>query len=125
MKILIPTDDSLTIASAIDKAKSFRLLTIINGAIKEDALIPASTNLTDKYPFGLKELGEINLAGKVEVDLSDKVIVLASSSSKEAEKTLLRTKYAVFFTSEINIINALNVYIRNMESTESDYCCQP
>lgn len=125
MKILIPTDDCLTIASDFDKANSFRLLTIINGAIKEDSFITSSINLINEYPFGLKELGEINLTEKKGMEQSDRVIVFASSFSKETQKTLLKTKYEVFYTGEINIINALNGYAKELAAMESDYCCQP
>jgi hypothetical protein len=125
MKILIATDDCLTIASDFDKANSFRLLKIINGAIKEDSFLTPSIKSTNKYPFGLKELGEINPADKNGIEQSDRVIVLASLFSKKTEKTLLKTKYEVFYTSEVNIINALNVYIKEMVAMESDYCCQP
>lgn len=133
MKVLIPTEDCLTIAQNFDKANSFRLMTIINGCIKEDSFITSSVNLRDKYPFGLKELGEIDMANEKEPNTADKskinntdlFVVLAGSVSKETEKILLRTKYEVFHTSEINIINALNVYINEKVKKESDYCCQP
>jgi hypothetical protein len=133
MKILIPSDDCLTIASNFDKAKTFRLLTIINGSIKEDSFITSSINLRDKYPFGLKELGDITRpVGNVlyipdlkSVNKLNRQIVFTSSISEEAEKNLQEIHYEVFYTKETNIINALTFYLKNFVTMESDYCCCP
>jgi hypothetical protein len=133
MKILIPTDDCLTISRDFDKAVSFRFLTIVNGTIQKDSFITPSADLRSKYPLGLKDLGEIittdekiqdNTEGK-STDILNRCIVFASSVSKESEKVLHKMQYEVFYTGETNIINALNLYIRDMATMESDYCCHP
>ena len=133
MKILIPTNDCLTIAPNFDNATAFRLLTIINGSIKEDSFITVSNDLREKYPFGLKELGdnalpEENILNIVDLKNKNKLsrqIVFASAISGEAEKNLQKIHYEVFYTKETNIINALTFYLKNMVTMESDYCCCP
>jgi predicted Fe-Mo cluster-binding NifX family protein len=45
MKILMPTNDCLTIAPDFENAKAFRLLTIMNGSIKEDSFIIVADDL--------------------------------------------------------------------------------
>jgi predicted Fe-Mo cluster-binding NifX family protein len=133
MKILIPSDDCLTIAPDFENAKAFRLLTIINGLIKEDSFITASNDLRDKYPFGLKELKDNFLPEWNNPDTSnqknkDKLnlqIVITSGISREAEKNLQKINYEVFHTDEKNIFNALISYIKNHAAMESDYCCCP
>lgn len=133
MKILIPTDDYLTIAPSFDKAQTFRLLTIINGSVKEDSFIASSGNMRDKYPLVLKEPGDNNLLGgeaqkiidQGSTDKSDRHIVLASKVSTEAVKGLQKIQYEVFYTRETNIINALTSFIQEMATMESDYCCSP
>lgn len=133
MKILIPTNDCLTIAPDFKKAKAFRLLTIINGSVKEDSFITPSVNLRDKYPFGLKELGKNTLPEKNIPDttkLKDKnklsnQIAIVLGISGESEKNLKMINFEVFHTEETNIINALTSYLKNHAKMESDYCCYP
>lgn len=133
MKILIPSNDCLTIAPEFEDAKAFRLLTIINGLIKEDSFIFPSNDLRDKYPFGLKVLTDkfgqkednLNTANLKNKDKLNRKIVISSGISIETEKFLKRINYEVFHTVETNIINALISYMNNYATMESDYCCCP
>ena len=133
MKILIPTNDCLTVAPVFEDSNSFRLLTIINGAIKEDSLITASDDLRDKYPFGLKELRDIeskknsilNTSGLKNKNILVRQVAITLEISAEAEKNLQKINYEVFHTKETNIINALTSYLKNHAKMESDYCCCP
>ena len=133
MKILIPTNDCLTIAPDFENAKTFRLLTIVNGSIKEDSFITVVNELRDKYPFGLKELRdnalpEENILDTVNLKIENKFnrqIAIVSGISRESEKNLQKINYEVFHTKETNIINALNSYMKNHATMESDYCCCP
>lgn len=133
MKILIPTNDCLTRATDFENAKAFRLLTIINGLINEDSFIIITDDLRDKYPFGIKELKDnalpeeniinaVNLKNKNKLNLQ---IAIVSGISSESEKNLQKINYEVFHTEETNIINALNSYMKNHVTMESDYCCSP
>jgi hypothetical protein len=133
MKILIPTNDCLTIAPNFDNAKTFRLLTIINGSVKEDSVITALVDLRDKYPFGLKELGnnttpEVNIPDIANLKNKNKLnlqIAITLGISSEVEKNLKKINFEVFHTEETNIINALTSYLKNHANMESDYCCCP
>lgn len=135
MKFLIPSNDCLTITPDFENAKAFRLMTVINGQIKEDSFIFPSNKLTDKYPFGLKELSDKAGPDEDEVDLNvanqsyrlklNRKIVIASRISMETEKNLQKINYKVFHTAETNIFNALLSYINNFAAMESDYCCFP
>jgi predicted Fe-Mo cluster-binding NifX family protein len=133
IKILMPSNDYLTIAPNFENAKAFRLLTVINGLIKEDSFIFPSNDLRDKYPFGLKELSDsvvqdensLNIANLNYKDKLNRNIVIASGISIETEKNLQKINYNVFHTEETNIFNALISYINNYAAMESDYCCCP
>jgi hypothetical protein len=133
MKILIPSNDCLTIAPDFENAKAFRLLTIINGSVKEDSFVTVSDDLKDKYPFGLKELvalvvPEVNIPDTANLKSKNKSnmqIAITLRISNETEKNLQKINYEVFRTEESNIINALTSYIKNHEMMESDFCCSP
>jgi predicted Fe-Mo cluster-binding NifX family protein len=133
MKILIPSNDCLTIAPNFDNAKTFRLLTIINGSVKEDSFITSSVDLRKKYPFGLKELGdsttlEVNIPDVLILKNKNKLnlqIAIIIGISADAEKKLQKISYEVFHTKETNIINAVTSYLKNQGKMESDYCCYP
>jgi hypothetical protein len=133
MKVLIPTNDGLTIAPDFEKASAFRFLTIINGSIKEDSFITVANDLRDKYPFGLKELRDkalpeeniLNTPNLKNKNKLNRQIAITLEISIEAEKNLQKINYEVFHTEETNIINALTSYMKNHETMESDYCCSP
>jgi predicted Fe-Mo cluster-binding NifX family protein len=133
MKILIPTNDCLTIAPDFENAKAFRLLTIINGSIKEDSFVTVEDDLRNKYPFGLKDLRDnglvkINILNTPNLKNKNKLniqIAIVSGISSESEKNLQKINYEVFHTEETNIFNALISYMKNHATMESDYCCCP
>lgn len=133
MEMLIPTNDCLTVAPDFENAIAFRLLTIINGSIKEDSFITVANELRDKYPFGLKELRdnalpEENILNTINLKNKNKLnrqIAIVSGISSESEKNLQKINYEVFHTEETNIINALTSYVKNHTTMESDYCCCP
>jgi hypothetical protein len=133
MKVLIPTDDCLTIAPDFDRAKKFRLITIINGYVREDTFITSSFSSGQKRAFGLNGQGENTLP---EVDIKDGTdpghidefncrIAIIQEISSEAEKSLQKINYEVIHSEETNIINALTSYMKNHATKESDYCCSP
>jgi hypothetical protein len=133
MKVLIPTNDCLTIAPEFENAKAFRLLKIINGSVKEDFFVTVADDLKDKYPFGLKELrdnglAEINILNTSDLKNKNKLnqqIAITLDISAEAEKNLQKINYEVFHAEETNIFNALTSYMKNHATMESDYCCCP
>jgi hypothetical protein len=133
MKVLIPTNDCLTVAPDFENAKAFRLLTIINGSVKEDSLLSIDDDSENKLPFGLKELCGNDL---VEIKListpdhenknhTNRQIAIALEISAEAEMNLHNFNYEVFHTEETNIINALTYFLKNHVTMDSDYCCCP
>lgn len=133
MKILIPTNDGLTIAPDFDKASSFRLLTIINGIIKEDELRSVSNDVTYDFLFNGKDINEkVRHSGNMSNTIAVKnknseclKIAVTTSISNDAEKKLKKNNYEVFLTRETNITNAIIFYLKNYATIESDYCCSP
>lgn len=134
MKVLIPTNDGLTIAPDFEKASAFSFLTIINGSIKEDALRSASNDVRDNFPFNLKD--KCDTAKPTEnisstpPDLKNKdpfyrQIAITPGISHEIEIKLHKNNYEVFITQETNIINAIIFFLKNIATMESDYCCNP
>lgn len=122
MKILIPSNDCLTLAPDYENAKAFRLVTIINGLIKEDSFITASNDVRDQV---LAEEDSLNTNHLKNMNKLNRKIVITSGISIEAEKNLQKKNYEVFHTEETNIFNALISYLKNHATMESDYCCCP
>ncbi len=104
MKILIPTNDGLTIAPDFEKAKGFRFLTMINGVIQEDV---------------------IRTPEPVTKDPSYEQVVIIRGILPETEKNLRILDHEVLHTQETNIFNALFAYVKDHATTESNYCCCP
>jgi predicted Fe-Mo cluster-binding NifX family protein len=128
MRIIIPTDDRLTIAPDFERAKSYMMMTIMNGRINEEYCISVNKDLRDKYPFGLEELKNENSSNPASLkgeDIFNMQIALTLSLSHEAEGNLRKLNYQVFHTEEKNIINALASFLRDQAVIESDYCCCP
>jgi hypothetical protein len=128
MKIIIPTNDNITIAPDFENAKSFRMITIINGRINEESVITVTPALEDKYPFGVKEFGNVTYPDTQNVNNEDKMsqrIALTLNISSQAEHNLIKLNYVVFHSVEENIINGLNYFLKNQAVMESDYCCCP
>ena len=123
MKILIPTNDNITIAPEFENAKTFRLLTITDRIIIDDALITVVEDMKDKYAFGLKELS-VDTKTQSKNKLTQK-IAFASTISKDAEKNLMKLNYKLFKTDEKDIINAVTFYVNKYAVMECDYCCCP
>jgi hypothetical protein len=122
MKILMPSNDCLTIALDFDNARAFRLLTIINGLIKEDSFITASNDIRDQV---LMEDDNPDRSNLKNTDKLNRKMVIASAISIKTEKSLCQKNYEVFHTEETNIFNALISYLKTNLTMESDYCCYP
>jgi hypothetical protein len=126
MKVIIPTNDGLTIAQDLIKATSLRCLTIINGSIKEDTLKPVSCDSNENRPFRILEGSGLN---KSEIrDTKDPLyqqFVFTTGSTKEIEKKLQKINFRLFTSPETNIINAIIIFLKNQRNQESDYCCEP
>ena len=114
MEILIPTHDGLAIAPDYENASAFRLLNVINGVVKEDAIKPVENSIKDRIP-----------SDHSKEDPSLTQIVIAREILPETEKNLEAVNYKVFHTKETNIINALNFYLKSAATMESNYCCCP
>jgi hypothetical protein len=126
MKVIIPTNDGLTIAPDLNKATSLRCLTIINGSIKEDTLKPISADSNENRPFKI-------IAG-LGLNRSDiwenhnplyQQFVITTEFTKEIEKKLQKINFKLFTSPETNILNAIIIFLRNQKNQESDYCCGP
>lgn len=84
----------MTIVPAFENAKACRLLTIINGSVKEDSFIMVSDDLKDIYPFGLRELTdntvpEVNIPDTATPESKNELklqIAVALGISNETEK---------------------------------------
>jgi len=114
MEILIPTNDGLAIAPDFENASSVRLLTVINGMVREDAIRPVENIQKDLFPSD-------HSAG----DPLSHQTVITRGILPGTERNLQKINCEVFHTQETNIINALNFYLKNVASMESNYCCCP
>lgn len=126
MKVIIPTNDGLTIAPDLNKASSLRCLTIINGSIKEDTLksVPGDSNENLPYKIIADSVlynSDINNS----IDPIFQQFVITTGSSKEVEKELHKINFKLFTSPENNITNAIIIFLKNQISLESDYCCAP
>lgn len=126
MILLIPTNDGINISPDFDKASSFRLLKVINGYIKDDQLKDTS----EKSVKGLRLIQDIifkkSASDKTNnVDPELRQIVITREISKESETSLQDYNYKIFHSHEINIINAINKYLKDFVTHESDYICSP
>jgi predicted Fe-Mo cluster-binding NifX family protein len=126
MRLLIPTNDGINISPDFEKATSFRFLTVINGSIKEDQL----KNSSKKSEKGLHIIQDnifkkksLNKASYVDPEFRQ--IVITREISKESETSLQNYNCNVFHSCETNIINAINKYLKDYATRESDYCCCP
>jgi len=129
MKILIPTDDCLNIASEFENTESFKLITTFNGSIEKDLFIKVENDLKDKYPFGLKELKKYieirsNSAAQSKSKPKDQIAIVLNIS-EDAKRNLEKINFEVYYSDELNIINALNSFVKHFKPVESDYCCCP
>lgn len=126
MKILIPTNDNITIASEFDNARAYRVLTIIDGNIKEDVFVQAADE--SKYSFSLEvflnenDLVTYHLKRGYEIVQQ---VAFAKTISQESEKILLKSNYELYRTKEIYIHNAITSYVKAHVTMECDYCCCP
>lgn len=128
MKIIIPTNDSITIAPDFENAKSYRMMKIMNGRINEESCISVTNELRAKFPFGIEELKNEYDPDNISLNGEDKLnqkIALTLGITDHAEDNLRKLNYVVFHTEERNIINALTSFLKNHTVIESDYCCCP
>jgi predicted Fe-Mo cluster-binding NifX family protein len=126
MKVLIPTNDGINISPDFDRATSFRFLTVINGAIKEDQFMNSSDS--DKKGLHIiqdKMFKENFSAVDNNVGPELRQIVITRKISKNSETSLQENKYMVFHSGEVNIINAIITYLKDYAIHESDYICCP
>jgi hypothetical protein len=116
MILLFPTNDSLFLTSEIEKANSFRYISIVNGYINKDEIrktdIFSVDNLLSSIEKEYKETG-------------NRRAVITNAISKEVEDIVRKHHFEVIITKENNIVNALIGYIKNIAVSESDYCCCP
>jgi hypothetical protein len=125
MKLLIPTNDGINISPDFDWATSFRFIKVVNGSIKEDQLMVGS----DKTEKGLNLIQNLmfenssNETNNTDPELGR--IIITRAISIESETNLLNHNYKVFHSGETNIINAINKYLKDYATHESDYCCCP
>ena len=126
MRVLIPTNDGINISPDFDRATSFRFLTVINGSIKEDQFM----NTSDSEEKGLRIIQDRilkeNLSARTnKIDPGLRQVVITREISKDSETSLLKNKYMVFHSGEVNIINAIITYLKDYATHESDYLCCP
>jgi hypothetical protein len=126
MRVLIPTNDGINISPDFDRATSFRFLTVINGSIKEDQFM----NSSDSEEKGLRIIQDRilkeNLSARSnKIDPGLRQVVITREISKDSETSLLKNKYMVFHSGEVNIINAIITYLKDYATHESDYLCCP
>jgi predicted Fe-Mo cluster-binding NifX family protein len=126
MRLLIPTNDGINLSPDFDRATAFRFLTVINGSIKEDQLMKSP----DKSEKGLHliqdRMFKKNSAHRINnTDLELQQIVITRKISKDSLSSLQVNNYKVFHSGETIIINAVNNYLKDYSTFESDYCCSP
>jgi hypothetical protein len=126
MKVIILTNDGLTIAPDSSRATSLRCLTIIDGTVKEDILQPISSDSDEINPFSILPDMLIKGSGKIETEnqLSQN-FVITTAYSKDAELKLKNDNFRLFASNETNIVNAILIFLKSMRNQESDYCCAP
>jgi len=126
MKVIIPTNDGLTIAPDLNRATSLRCLTIINGSIKEDTLKPVNFDSNENWPIKI-----IAGSGFNRSDIPEpqnplyQQFIISTGVTKETEKKLQKINFKLFTSPEPNILNAIIIFLKNQKSRESDYCCEP
>lgn len=126
MRVLIPTNDGINISPDFDRATSFRFLAIINGSVKEELIMNSSDNKEKGLHIIQDKMIKENLSGATcNVDPELRQIVITRDISKNSEASLLRNKYLVYHSGEVNIINAINAYLKEYATHESDYLCCP
>jgi hypothetical protein len=116
MVVIIPTNDWISVAPDIDSATGFRLMLIRNGSVIMEKLI----SVGDKKPSEL--LSQLDQGFQLPVNDQDRTLISVNTSDKV--KSFLQ-EFRFFNPSGINIINAVNQYIREARNYESDFCCQP
>ena len=108
MRVLIPTNDGINISPDFDRATSFRFLTVINGSIKEDQFMNSSDSEEKGIRIIQDKLFKENLSvGTNKIDPELRQIVITREISKDSETSLLKNKFMVYHSGEVNIINAI------------------
>lgn len=126
MKVIIPTNDGLTIAPDINKAPAFRCMTIINGSVKEDTINLVSSDSGGNLPFNLIFDSGLNIS---EISWQNNPLyqqfVIASDFPRETEKEFQKINFRSFKSTETNITNAIIDFLKIQSSRESNYLCEP
>ena len=126
MRVLIPTNDGINISPDFDRATSFRFLTVINGSIKEDQFMNSSDGEEKSLRIIQDRILKENLSARTnKIDPGLRQVVITREISKDSETSLLKNKYMVFHSGEVNIINAIITYLKDYATHESDYLCCP
>jgi hypothetical protein len=133
MLLLIPTNDSISIASDFSRAFSLRRMIIMNGRIADDDLIRMEfinidgfIRIIEKFENNMSQTpGNSDLSTKQEASSTNTRTLLVSGISDEFERNFQNHRISVFRTSEHFIINAVLEYMKYYASLESNYVCMP
>lgn len=126
MKVIVPTIDGLTFAPDLDKATSFRCMTIINGSIQADILKSVPGDSNENLSGKIKAFnGLINSDIPCSDDPINQKYIIATAFAKEEERELQKISFKLFTSPDKNITNALIIFLKNQVARESDYCCAP
>lgn len=126
MKVIIPTNDGLTIAPEINKATAFRCMTIINGSVKEDTIQLVASDSVENLSFHfIVDSGTSISEMRWQDNPLYQQFVIAAGFSEETEKEFQKKNYKSFKSSETNITNAIIGFLKKQTNIESDYCCEP
>jgi hypothetical protein len=126
MKVILPTNDGLAIAQEINKASAFRCMTIINGYVKEDVIKMVSSDSGGNLPFN--EFFDSSLNNS-DINWFDNPLyqqfVIASEIPVETENEFQKVDFKWVKSTETNIVNAINAFLKTQVTRESDYLCEP
>ena len=112
MKIIIPTNDGLSISPDFESTSSYRFLKVVNGVVLEDTVEPVGSNHNSLLALGNNDRDPLYHQ-----------TLITREILPETERDLLRLEYEVVHTRETNIINAVMFYLKNLATMESNYCC--
>ena len=113
MKIAIPTNNGLTIASGIIEAKGFLVLTV-----EKNIIIQEDLRWNDQ--------GAKKNDNKIIIDkITDCDFVIVNELDKCPKEELIKMKKEYTMTRETIIINAFVEFLNETLRKEANYCCCP
>jgi hypothetical protein len=117
MILAIPTNDGISIASGLMTAEKIRIMTIVNGVIKEDV----NSNIENRAIEKLIALAgsQNRISGENEINL-----IIKSEDTGENLDALKRY-FKILRSNDYLITNALINYLKKDYINESDYLCEP